>query len=252
MFSTLALVASRVRHTSVTLCSSLLASILISGPALAQVAPAIQSLSSIQRAAESYVQSQLPKGAKRTVKAGELDNRLRLPQCLSDLDVFLPGGFNGGSRVTVGVRCPQGNNLGNGWTLYVPANIETEITTLVLKRSISKDHMITADDVELRSQQVAGTGASTLSSVDELRNQHARRDLAAGTVLMASMLAPDLLVKRGQQVTVVALAGALEVRSQGIALSDAAINDRVRVRNLNSAKVVEGLVDSQSQVKVSL
>ena len=66
------------------------------------------------------------------------------------------------------------------------------------------------------------------------------------------MLTPDLLVRRGQQVTVIAASGPVEIRAQGLALNDAAASERVRVQNVTSLKVVEGVVESDSVVRVGL
>ena len=48
-----------------------------------------------------------------------------------------------------------------------------------------------------------------------------------------------------------ARAGGLEVRAPGVALADAAAEQRVRVRNLNSLKVIEGVADTAGVVRVN-
>ena len=42
-----------------------------------------------------------------------------------------------------------------------------------------------------------------------------------------------------------------EVRAPGMALADAAAEQRVRVRNLNSLKIVEGVADTAGVVRVN-
>jgi flagella basal body P-ring formation protein FlgA len=75
--------------------------------------------------------------------------------------------------------------------------------------------------------------------------------LPAGTVLVADMLAPDPMVVRGQEVTLIAALGALEVRAPGRVLGDAAAASRVQVQNLSSLKIVEGTVESADTVRVA-
>jgi flagella basal body P-ring formation protein FlgA len=53
-------------------------------------------------------------------------------------------------------------------------------------------------------------------------------------------------------VVLAARAGGLEVRAPGIALADAGAEQRVRVRNLNSLKIVEGVADTAGVVRVLL
>jgi flagella basal body P-ring formation protein FlgA len=91
-----------------------------------------------------------------------------------------------------------------------------------------------------------------VKSLSELAGRRLKRDLPAGTVLTPAILQPEIVIKRGQQVTVVASVSGIEVRTQGVAMGDASANSRIRVKNLNSAKVVEGLVDTQNMVRVDL
>ena len=43
----------------------------------------------------------------------------------------------------------------------------------------------------------------------------------------------------------------IEVRAPGLALADASANQRVRVQNLNSLKIVEGVADTEGVVRVN-
>jgi flagella basal body P-ring formation protein FlgA len=52
-------------------------------------------------------------------------------------------------------------------------------------------------------------------------------------------------------VTLAAATAGIEVRAPGRAMSDAAANQRVRVQNLNSLKIVEGVAETQDVVRVS-
>jgi flagella basal body P-ring formation protein FlgA len=57
-------------------------------------------------------------------------------------------------------------------------------------------------------------------------------------------------VQRGQTVTLVADTGGMSVRMAGRALGDAMVNQRVRVQNLSSGKVVEGIARSEQVVEI--
>mgnify|MGYP006202654589 CR=1 FL=1 len=65
-------------------------------------------------------------------------------------------------------------------------------------------------------------------------------------------LQPDVLVRRGQQVTLIAANGGVQIRAQGQALTEGAADERVRVQNVSSLKVVEGVVESDGVVRVGL
>lgn len=211
--------------------------------------PALQPVDSIRAAAAQHVrQAMPPTSAAVFVAADKLDSRLRLPQCGAALESFLPSGANLGSRATVGVRCQQGAM----WTVYVPVNIETEVQVLVLRRAVSQDSAISSQDVELQTRRFKGPSSKYLTDVSQLRGMRAKRSLPVGSILVVDGLAPDVLVKRGQQVVLLATVGGIEVRASGIALTDGGAASRVRVQNSSSSKVVEGTVTADSTVRVAL
>jgi len=99
---------------------------------------------------------------------------------------------------------------------------------------------------------VPGNAATFLLDTNSLQGHRLKRSLPAGTALTVDMLVPDVIVRRGQQVTLIAATGPVEIRAQGQALTEGALDDRVRVQNLSSLKVVEGVVESDSVVRVGL
>jgi flagellar basal body P-ring formation protein FlgA len=208
-----------------------------------------QSLNSIQAAAEEFVRSHLPASkAKRFVSAAALDSRLRLHQCEEPLEAFAPNPSNLGARATIGVRC----NTAAPWTLYVPVTVEVEVSVLVLRRALSRRAKVTLADVEPQVRRLPGAASNFISDVANLQGHRLKRSLPAGAALTVDALTPDILVRRGQQVTLIAAVNGVEIRAQGHALTEGSAQDRVRVQNVTSLKVVEGVVESDSVVRVGL
>ncbi len=208
-----------------------------------------QPLASIQQTAEQHLRSLIPDSTKSVILQAEtLDSRLHLAQCSTPLQAFLPSGANLGSRATVGVRC----NDGNTWSVYVPVNIESEVEVLSLNKSLARNATISPLDVEVSTRHVPGLITHYLKDISELQNKRTRRDLPAGALLTPDMLQSQVLVRRGQQVTILAEVSGIEVRNQGVALVDGSENARVQVRNSVSSKVIEGVVDATGIVRVRL
>jgi flagella basal body P-ring formation protein FlgA len=80
----------------------------------------------------------------------------------------------------------------------------------------------------------------------------AARPISTGAVITNQFLVAAKAVQRGQSVTLVADAGGMSVRMAGRALSDGLINQRVKVQNLSSGKVVEGIARSEQTVEIIL
>jgi flagella basal body P-ring formation protein FlgA len=212
-------------------------------------AQSIQSLESIQGAAQSHIEAQLPATrGKYFVTATRLDSRLRLASCASALDAFIANNGSVQMRTTVGVRCGDAG----GWTVYVPVAVEVEAPVLVLRRALARRARVEALDVELQTRRLPGISTNFLNDVSTLQGRRLRRALAAGTPLTSDVLDRDVLVQRGQSVTLIASNGGIEIRAQGRALTEGSERDRVRVQNVNSLKIVEGVVENAATVRVAL
>jgi flagella basal body P-ring formation protein FlgA len=220
-----------------------------------------QSLASIRAAAEQYVRdNSTTNSGLLTITATELDTRLTLAQCASELTAFTLNSAPIAARTTIGVRCAPSGAMqsataatpGAEWTVYVPVTIESEIDVLVLRNSMPRDAHVAPGDFEVQRRRVPGFGSAYISNVATLRDQHLKRSTPSGTVLMTDMLSRDLVVKRGQQVTLIFDAGGLAVQAPGLALADGGTADRIRVQNQTSLKVVEGVIESGNLVRVGM
>lgn len=208
-----------------------------------------QSIDDVQTAAEAFVRARLPDShIKQFVSAAKLDPRLRVESCGLPLQAFEQSATARGERVTVGVRCAAANT----WTLYVPVSVEIEVPVLVLRRALARRARVAMIDVEPETRRMPGNAASFVQDTASLQGHRLKRSLPAGTALTVDMLVPDVVVRRGQQVTLIAASGPVEIRAQGHALTEGGIDDRVRVQNATSLKVVEGVVESDSVVRVAL
>jgi flagella basal body P-ring formation protein FlgA len=214
----------------------------IAAPAFAS----IQNLAAVQAAAENFVSAGLTGSGKHFVTAARLDSRLRLQACDEPLQTFAPNPVSNTGKITVGVRCVGSTE----WTLYVPVSVEVEVPVLVLRRALPRRSPVQPTDVEPQIRRLPGSAANFITDVASLRGHRLKRALPAGAPLTIDALAPDVLVRRGHQVTLLASIGAVDIRAQGKALTEGGIYDRVRVQNVTSLKVVEGVVESASTVRV--
>lgn len=216
----------------------------------ANVLPATsQSLDSLRQLAEEYVvrtYGASPLAGKVEATATTLDDRLRLPYCAKP-EAFLPDGVEPAARMTVGIRCPQ-----PVWRIYVPVNTRSEASILVARRALARGSRVLPADVGLELRQVAGFANQYVADAAVLEGHSLRQAVAPGTPLTRALLVGEALVKRGQRVALVARAGGIEVQASGEALADALPDGRVRVRNLDTQRILEGRVESRDRVVVGL
>jgi flagellar basal body P-ring formation protein FlgA len=217
--------------------------------AQAQEDASIESLAAIRNAAQTYVKSLIPgNAAETTVTVNQLDNRLRLAPCATKgLSAALPAGATLQARTTVGVSCAGPVH----WTVFVPVTVESKIDVLVLNHAVNRDARLTEADVTIETRKTAGAGNAYLTKSTELAGRTVRRPLPVGTTLSVDMFTPDLIVRRGQDVTLLSSADTVEVRASGRALGDGAAGSRIHVQNLGSQRIVEGVVESADLVRIA-
>jgi flagellar basal body P-ring formation protein FlgA len=235
-----------------SLTRALLAAALAGGAAVAVAQNAdphagLQPLESVRAAAERGLRKELGPVSGVELNARALDPRLRLPACQAPLQTHAVAPRGSQARVLVKVDCASGNS----WSLNVPVEIRRELTVFVLRRALARDEAVLPADVVAEKRVVPGLASPFISRAEDLAGRLARRPLTEGTALTVEALSPALLIHRGQDVTLAANAGGIEVRAPGRALADASARQRLRVQNLNSLKVVEGIAESGGVVRVS-
>jgi len=229
--------------------ASFAAMVLLNAGVFAGPEPAFESVASIRATAEAYVRAQLPADAAiASVTADPLDARLHFPRCHGALRARLPSGAVLQARTTIGVGC----DAGAAWTVYVPVTTESVITILVLRHPVARDARLSAEDVEVQKRKLSGAGVAYLTDIADLRRRTVKRPLPVGTALSIDMFTPDLLIHQGQEVSLVATVGGLQVRARGRALANGSAGARLRVQNLSSLKVVEGVVEDEDVIRVAL
>lgn len=222
-------------------------SLALGAQCLAQQAPAQQSLDSVRSAAEHALRDELAHVPGVQLTAVALDPRLRLAACGARLETQATPPRGTQTRSLVRVTCSQGAN----WTVNVPVEIRREVTVFVVKRSLARGEAMVAADVTAQKRVLPGLAAPFVTRVEDLNGRLTRRALPEGTAVTADALAAALLIHRGQTVTLAANAGGIEVRAPGRALADASALQRLRVQNLDSLKVVEGVAESDGVVRVN-
>jgi flagella basal body P-ring formation protein FlgA len=218
-------------------------------PTVAHAAESIEPLDSLREAVEGFLLQQSSELAGEVnVSVGRLDSRLRMPRCSQPLQPFWPAGGKRLGNVTVGLRCEAPKS----WSLYVQAQVQQLAPVVVTGRPLSRGEVLGLQDVELVGHDLARLHSGYYGAPDEVAGMVMKRSVKAGMVLTPALLKPQLLIKRGEKVTILADTGAVQVRMEGKALMDGARGQVIRVRNLSSKREVEAAVVAPGIVQVRL
>jgi flagella basal body P-ring formation protein FlgA len=219
--------------------------------AIAAVAPdtGSESREVIRAAAERLIRSQLSGATQNIyVHAADPDARLHLAHCLAPLSASLLAGVQLGARSEVRVSCTA---QGTPWAIYVPVSIESDVNALVLREGVIRGARLTPQQVVTETRHVSGLPVGYITDANGLQHYTLARSAPAGTALTADLMVADFVVRRGQDVTLIAQGPGISVRATGKALEDGREGGQVRVQNLASQKVVQGVVDGNGTIQVT-
>jgi flagella basal body P-ring formation protein FlgA len=175
------------------------------------------------------------------------DPRLRLAACSAALRGSVAPGTRSATQLAIEVSCTR-----PAWRHYVQVRIVAEEPVVVAARPIPRGQPIAAEDLEVVPRALQGLAAGYFRSPDEVVGRVAQRAIGAGAVVAPGAARRPTLVRRGQQVTLLARAASVQVRVEAVALADGGLSERVRVRNAATGRQVEGVVRSADTVEVAI
>lgn len=119
----------------------------------------------------------------------------------------------------------------------------------VLTRALERGDIIDEDDIAY--VETARGGANIVRNADALVGKEARRSLNAQTPLRPSDIAAPVLVKKGALVTLSYAVEGLRLTHQGVALNSGVEGEVISVRNIQSERVLKGVVAAENFVAIA-
>ncbi len=153
-----------------------------------------------------------------------------------------------GSNSAVLVFNPKG---GTSQIIRLWGFIEVRMPVLILKNNLSSKSILKDEDLAFEARELSRLPHDVILNKEEALGKELRMGISAGTVLRASHLREPLLVKRNQEVEILAKGQNFEIKAKGIALENGRLDEFIRVRNKSSNRVIQAKVISEGQVEVT-
>jgi flagellar basal body P-ring formation protein FlgA len=208
-----------------------------------------QNLAPLESLARSEAASQFPALTDRQrFQVGPIDQHLQLTKCLSPVRPMVASPQHMKDRVMIELRCSDFKS----WHIYVPVRIIGTSPVAVAAHAIVQGTVLKAADLKVEEHDISELPPGFLDDPAIAVGLAASRPIAGGAFLTNQLLVAAKAVQRGQSVTLLADAGGIAVRMAGRAMTDGLINQRVKVQNLSSGKIVEGIARSEQIVEIIL
>jgi flagellar basal body P-ring formation protein FlgA len=210
----------------------------------------LQSRESIEHTAYMYAFEQVQASYDNAqIAMDSIDKRLRLHACDRPLEAFTTNNRKVGlGKQTIGVKCSSPV----AWSLYVPVKVKVFRPVVIASRPLAANQLISKEDIKVVSLDIGSFNQGYVKNPQQIIGQQLKYRLSMGTVINPNSLKQQKIIKRGELISLVAVAGKMEVRMSGTALSDGSLGQRVRVKNSSSKRVVEGVVDGPGVIKITM
>jgi flagella basal body P-ring formation protein FlgA len=201
----------------------------------------------LEAAVTSHLENNKIEG-RTEIKVADLDPRLVLRACDNELVARLESPAQPIGRVTVRVRC-EGISP---WTVFVPARVSLYRNVVAITRPLKRESVLSSEDITLLEKDVGYLTQGYLTSLDQALGKKLTRSVLSDQILLPNQLEQAEIIRKGDQVTINAKSGSVVVRMPGEALSDGALDQQIRIKNLSSKRVIRARVVGAGIVEVDM
>jgi flagellar basal body P-ring formation protein FlgA len=168
---------------------------------------------------------------KVSIQVENIDKRIVLPACPA-LEAFLPQGAQLNGNSSVGVRC---NNNRGGWSVFVPVTVRISIGLLITNKTLLQGQAVRAEDLGSLSSETLQP--DTLTDPVQAIGKIMKFGVGKGQLLRQNMLRDPYTVIQGQAVQLLTGGRGFQIRSEGLALNNAAEGQPASARTSSGQKV---------------
>ena len=143
-------------------------------------------------------------------------------------------------NMTIGVQC---DNKKSFMQIYVAVSGHY----LIAKQPITAGSVITEDLIDLKSGWLDKLPSSVILNKSDVLNYIATRNINHNETIKMAMLQKNWLVKAGQIVKVIIDDEDYQVTTNGKALNNAILDDKISIK-LNSGNIIEGILTNQGVI----
>ncbi|VAW63981.1 Flagellar basal-body P-ring formation protein FlgA [hydrothermal vent metagenome] len=238
------------RHSFI--CLFFLSSALSTSTAFAKPAPqppAIESHSHIIQTSRQFLDANIDASAysRVEIKMGHLDPRLRLTKCEVPLTTSLAAGSRFAGKTTVHIRCSGAAP----WTAFLSSHIRLYANVIKTAQPLTRGHILQKSDLIEGEENLGQLKYGFFTETQNLLGKQLTRRLPQNKIIKANYIKSPTLIKRGELVSIIAENSGYSVKMTGTAMMNGARGERIRVKNLSSKRIIEGIVKASGVVSIN-
>ena len=136
--------------------------------------------------------------------------------------------------------------------MSITADVRIYMPVLVAAYNLKRGEQIEPTFFEITDSDVTKLRGAYYTGQDELKDLRMGRSLSAGDILTDQHVERIPIVKRGELISILARGDLFEVTTEGTAMQDGGKGDLIRVKNVDSGKVIREHVIDSGLIEVGL
>ena len=173
-----------------------------------------------------------------------LDNRIIIDPCATAFTFSVAPEDLQNNSISVRISCTD-----NNWFVYGTIKQARLIKAIVTNRLLVPNEMIGSDDIIETFIPERQVRHDVFHNVTDIIGTKVKRRIRSGVPLASSLLC---FVCKGDSVKILAQAGGLTIKTEGIAQQDGTIGETIVVKNSRSNKEITATVINIAQVSVTI
>jgi flagella basal body P-ring formation protein FlgA len=188
------------------------------------------------------------KGFRSDFDIGNIDPRFNEKSCTTPLSFSLNRSPLTQTNLTVLAECKDATP----WKIYITTKFNVYGYVVYASTTLPRSHTIQRDDIEVKEEIINKSYYASFSDVNDVIGMIAKRSIRHGSVIQANLLQAPKLVKRGDDVVIMASAQGIMIKMRGTAMQDGELGQQISVKNSQSERIVKARVSDSGLVSVTL
>lgn len=177
------------------------------------------------------------------VQPQKLDPRTHIEDCTQYTFAVAPDELLQ-KHITVKISCSD-----KEWSMFGFIRVHRTKDIIVANGNMAPGDLLTTNNVSILATPVEQIRGSVFYTIEDVIGTRVNRRTRAGTILTQNLVCH---VCEGDKVDIIASAGGLAIKTEGIALESGAKGATIAIQNLRSEKTIMAKVSNVAQVNVSI
>lgn len=207
-----------------------------------------EPISHLKEIAKTYVIKNvgIEPGESIEVLVNQSNSPIQVPVCGKIIEANFPDNYNKEQMTSVELAC----NGPASWHVLVPVEVQIFSNVVIAKRTLTPKETIREEDLDFTVTNKNRLYSGYFKQKEDVVGKVSNHLITAGTILTPKSVQSPILIHRNQAISIISKSNAIIVTMQGVAKSDGALNEMIKVFNPSSKKTLDATVVGPNKAEV--